>query len=107
MHGILSGGNTAAAGFFKAKTSDQLTTAFRPHVEEATWQPEVTRQFDALVGNLKKIPFVKADSPNINDYVVKQAINGIFVMVGREEKKIREDPAAWVTSFLRDVFGKR
>jgi hypothetical protein len=105
--GILSGGDTAATDFFKAKTSDQLTTAFRPYVEEAMGQLEVTRQFDALVGNLKRIPFMKADSLNINDYVVQQAINGIFVMVGQEEKKIRQDPAAQVTSLLRDVFGKR
>jgi hypothetical protein len=105
--GILTGGDTAATDFFKSKTSEQLTTAFRPHVEAAMGQLEVTRQFDALIGNMKKIPFMKAESFNINDYVVQQAINGLFVMVGQEEKKIRKDPAAQVTTLLRDVFGKR
>ncbi len=104
---ILAGGDTAATDFFQSKTSEQLTTAFRPHVEAAMGQLEVTRQFDGLIGNMKKIPFMKAESFNINDYVVQQAIKGLFVMVGQEEKKIRKDPAAQVTSLLKDVFGKR
>jgi hypothetical protein len=105
--GILTGGDTAATDFFKAKTSAQLTTAFRPHVDAAMSQLDVTRQFDGLMGSLKQIPFMKADTFNINDYVVQQAINGLFVMVGQEEKKIRKDPAAQVTSLLKDVFGKK
>lgn len=105
--GILTGGDTAASDFFKAKTSGQLTTAFRPHVEAAMSQLEITKQFEVLMAGLKKIPFMKTESFDINDYVVQQAINGLFVMVGQEEKKIRRDPAAQVTSLLKDVFGRR
>jgi len=105
--GILTGGDTAATDFFRARTSADLTTEFRPHVETAMSQLEVTKQFNGLLANLQKIPFMKTESFNINDYVVQQAVNGLFVMVGQEEKKIRKDPAAQVTSLLKDVFGHR
>jgi hypothetical protein len=105
--GILSGGDTAATDFFKSKTSAQLTTAFRPHVEAAMGQLQITKQFDGIMTSLKKVPFMKAESFDINDYVVQQAINGLFIMVGQEEKKIRKDPAAQVTSLLKDVFGRK
>ena len=102
---ILSGGDTSATDFFKAKTGDKLRTAFRPHVENAMGEFSVTKQFNALTGQLKKLPFAKSDFSDIEGYVVGKALDGLFLMVGREEQKIRKDPAARVTSILKDVFG--
>jgi hypothetical protein len=103
---ILSGGDTAATDYFKSKTTEQLTVAFRPIVEETMDQNSVTQQYNQLVGQAQRIPFMRSQNLDITDYVVSQALNGLFYMLGQEERKIRKDPAAQTTSLLKQVFGR-
>ena len=103
---ILSGNETAATDYFKAKTTDKLTTAFTPIVGKATNEAGVTRQYKELVGRFKNIPFVKAETVDIDQYITAKALDGLFYVVAQEEKKIRTDPAARVTDLLKEVFGK-
>ncbi len=103
---ILSGNETAATDYFKAKTTDKLTTAFRPIVDKATNEVGVTRQYKELVGRFQSIPFVKTETVDIDQYVTTKALDGLFYVVAQEEKKIRTDPAARVTDLLKEVFGK-
>ena len=101
---ILNGGDTAATDYFKSKTTEELTTAFRPIVEKSMEKFTVTQQWDALVGQFQSIPFAKSPSLDINKYVVGKALDGLFFMLGQEERKIRTDPAARVTTLLKQVF---
>ena len=101
---ILNGGDTAATDYFKSKTTGELTIAFRPIVERSMDKFTVTQQWNALVGQFRSIPFAKSPSLDINQYVVGKALDGLFFMLGQEEKKIRTDPAARVTRLLKEVF---
>lgn len=103
---ILSGGDTAATDYFKAKTSDRLTKSFRPIVEKSMNETGVTKNYDDLVGKYKTVPFASSVSFDVNDYVVDKALDGLFYMVAQEEKRIRTNPAARVTDLLKDVFGR-
>jgi hypothetical protein len=103
---ILSGHETAATDYFKGKTTNKLTTAFRPVVDKAMNEVGVTRRYKELVGRYEAIPFVKKETYDIDGYVVTKALDGLFYVVGEEEKKIRKDPAARVTDLLKEVFGK-
>lgn len=103
---ILSGGDTAATDYFKSKTTEQLTIAFRPVVEKTMDQNNVTQQYKQLVGQAQSIPFIKSPNLDITNYVVSQALNGLFYMLGQEERKIRKDPAAQTTNLLKQVFGR-
>jgi len=103
---LLTGGDTAATDFFKAKTTDRLVTAFRPIVGKATNEVGVTRQYKELMGRQPSIPFAKSESLDIDHYVVTKALDGLFYVLGEEERKIRKNPAARVTSLLKEVFGK-
>jgi len=103
---ILSGNETAATDYFKAKTTDNLTTAFKPIVDKATNEVGVTRQYKELVGRFQSISFVKTETVDIDQYVTTKALDGLFYVVAQEEKKIRTDPAARVTDLLKEVFGK-
>ena len=103
---ILAGSNTAATEYFKAKTTDKLTVAFKPIVNQATNEVGVTRQYKDLVGKFQTIPFMKSESFDLDQYVVTKGLDGLFYMVGEEEKKIRTNPAARVTDLLKEVFGK-
>jgi hypothetical protein len=103
---ILSGNETAATDYFKGKTSDKLTVVFKPIVDKAMNEVGVTRQYKELVGRYESIPFVKKEKFDLDNYVVTKALDGLFHVLGEEEKKIRTDPAARVTDLLREVFGK-
>lgn len=107
VRGILTGGNTAATQYFKSKTSASLTTAFRPIVKQATDATGVTRQYKQLTGSIPQLPFMKKESFDIDEYVVGKSLDGLFYVLGEEEKKIRTNPAAQVTSLLKEVFGKK
>jgi hypothetical protein len=103
---IWSGKETAATDYFKAKTTDKLTATFRPVVEKTTNEVGVTRQYKELVGKYESIPFVKKETFDIDGYVVTKALDGLFHVVGEEERKIRTNPQARVTDLLKEVFGK-
>ncbi|MGE0103849.1 MAG: DUF4197 domain-containing protein [Blastocatellales bacterium] len=104
---ILTGGDTAATEFFREKTSDDIARAMRPIIGKAMNDVGATRQYKDLVDQFRQIPFARTQSLDIDDYVVDKTLDGIFYMVGEEEKKIRKNPAARVTSILREVFGRR
>lgn len=104
---ILAGGDTAATEYFRAKTSDTLTAAFRPVVDDTMKQVGVVQQYDQLVGAYKSVPFASSlPAVDIQAYVVGKALDGLFLVLGEQEKKIRTNPAAQVTDLLKKVFGK-
>ena len=105
---ILNGGDGAATKFLKDNTSAALKTAFRPKVDAAIskvkltdyWNPIITKYNSAMnfTGGEKL-------NPDLNEYVLDRAISGLFLMVEKEENKIRKDPLARVTDLLQKVFG--
>ena len=103
---ILNGTPTAATDYFKDKTSASLTLAFRPIVDRAMDEVGTAKQYNELLGQAKTIPFLKTESYDLDRYVVGKALDGLFHVVGDEERKIRSDPAARVTSLLKEVFVK-
>jgi len=103
---LLNGKDTAITDYFREKTSASLTAAFRPHVEKAMQANGVTQQYDALAGKIPAMPFAKSSSLDIDNYVVSKALDGLFYMLGQQEKAIRTNPAARSTALLKQVFGK-
>jgi len=101
---ILAGGETAATDFFKSRTTEQLTAAFKPKIEATMATTDVAALYKPLSGGLQSL--VPGQSFDITDYVVGKSLDGLFYMLGQEEKKIRTNPAARITPLLRDVFGK-
>ncbi len=104
---ILSGGNTSATEFFKAKTTDQLTVAFRPVVDKTMAQTGVVQQYQALMGWFDAIPFVRSQTFDIDGYVVGKALDGLFHVIGEQETLIRTNPAARTTELLGEVFATK
>jgi hypothetical protein len=102
---ILKGADTAATGYLRKATYSSLSAAFMPIVKEAIEKVKVTSYWNPLVTKYNKIPGVKKQNPDLNDYVMKKAINGLFLLVAEEEMKIRKDPVAQVTDLLKKVFG--
>ena len=103
---ILTGGDTAATDYFKRTSSGELTTAFAPIVHTAMQNVGVVRQYNQLMKNPMLTAVANDKGFNLDEYVVGKTMDGLFYMVGEEEKKIRKDPAAQVTPILREVFGR-
>jgi hypothetical protein len=104
---ILSGGDTAATDYFKRQSSDQLTAAFSPIVHQAMERVGVIRQYDKVMQNSVAASLAGNQNFSLDKYVVGKTMDGLFYMLGEEEKKIRKDPAAQVTSLLKEVFGRK
>jgi len=105
---ILNGGDTAATTFFEKKTRAQLFEAFKPSVTTAMNQAGTARAYKELIGKYEATPlaaFSGKPSLDLDEYVTNKALDGLFLMVAEEEKKIRKDPAARTTDLLRKVFG--
>ncbi|HEX6723462.1 MAG TPA: DUF4197 domain-containing protein [Burkholderiaceae bacterium] len=106
VRGILSGGNTAATQYFRGKTNDKLYAAFKPVVSQKVGEVGVARTYKDMIGRYESVPLVSKQSLDIDDYVTNKSLDGLFHMVGEEEKKIRANPAARTTELLKTVFGK-
>ncbi len=102
--GILRGNDTAATEFLKSKTYNNIYAAFKPSVSSAMNDVNVTRSFKELMDKAKRIPFLKQEAVDLDHYVTSKALDGLFVVAGQEEQKIRKDPAARVTDLLKKVF---
>jgi len=102
---IYNGGNTSATEFLKNKTSQQLRDAFLPFVKKSLSRYDVTSKYNAMVAKYRSLPFSsKFPAPDVEQYVLDKALNGLFLILGQEETKIRTQPAARVTDLLKEVF---
>jgi len=106
VRGIMTGGNTAATDFFRGKTRDKLYTAFKPIVSEKVGEVGATRAYKDMMGRYENVPLVSSQSLDLDDYVTNKSLDGLFYMVGEEEKKIRTNPIARTTDLLKSVFGR-
>ncbi|MDX1628310.1 MAG: DUF4197 domain-containing protein [Fulvivirga sp.] len=102
--GILRGEDDAATQYLIRTTSSQLKSKFRPVISKALDQTNATRYYGDIVSTYNKIPFVDEVNPELDDYATDKAIEGLFYLVAKEEKKIREDPLARTTDLLKKVF---
>ncbi|MBA4417840.1 MAG: DUF4197 domain-containing protein [Syntrophus sp. (in: bacteria)] len=103
---ILQGSDTAATDYFKTKTSQKLHDAFKPTVSATMNQVGVTRSYKEMMGKADGVPFISKESVDLDNYVTNKTLDGLFTMVGQEEKNIRTNPAARTTGLLKSVFGK-
>ena len=101
--GILDGPATAATDYFKSKTTGQLTSAFSPVVHRTMAEVGVTKRYEDLFGQARRIPFLDLEAFDLDRYVVGKALDGLFHVVGDEEKRIRANPD-FVMHWLKDHF---
>jgi hypothetical protein len=102
---ILSGNDTAATDYFRRASTEELTAAFTPIVHDSLTKVGVVKKYNAVVHSPGGA--VLAKNFDLDNYVVGKTLDGLFLMLGREEQKIRKDPAAQTTALLRTVFGQR
>jgi len=103
--GILRGGDTAATDFLRARTEMQLEAAFAPHVSTALAQSGAFTALESFAGSAGLGGAMSGRQADLTSHAVSLGLDGIFVYVAEEEKKIRENPVARTSDLLRKVFG--
>lgn len=101
---ILKGDDDAATQYLSKTTNDSLYATFKPLVEKALKAVKVTQYWNPLASRYNKIPLTTKVNPDLEDYTTKKAMEGLFKLLAKEEKKIRDQPAARVTDLLKKVF---
>jgi len=101
---ILTGNDTAATDYFKRTSSADLTTAFTPVVHQSMDHVGVVEQYDRVIKDAPGGSIIASEF-DLDKYVVGKTLDGLFYMLGEEEKKIRKNPAAQTTALLKEVFG--
>ena len=103
--GILKGEQDAATQYLKRTTTPQLKEKFKPVIQNSLNKVSATKYYGDIVNTYNKIPFTDDVNPNLDDYATDKAIEGLFTLIAREEKNIRQDPVARTTELLKKVFG--
>ena len=103
---IVSGGDDSVTKFFAAKTRKPLAEKFLPIVTKQTEKVDLAARYNALASKASGMGLVKGDEANVERYVTGKALDGLYLMIGEEEKKIRRDPIGTGSAILAKVFGK-
>ena len=103
---IVRGGATSVTEFFVGKTREPLFGKFLPIVTEATKKVKLAERYNALAAKAAGFGVVKPEDANLQQYVTGKALDGLFFMIGEEEKKIRADPIGTGSRILQAVFGR-
>jgi hypothetical protein len=104
---ILTGEKNAATQYLQRTTTSQLTTAFKPIIQQSLDKVGATRYYTDLTLRYNKIPLVTPVQTDLNQYATGKAIDGLFTLIAQEEVNIRENPMARTTELLKRVFGRK
>lgn len=102
---IVRGGDDAVTRFFEDKTRSPLTQKFLPIVTRATEKQSLAEKYNAVAGKAAGFGLVRKEDANLQGYVTGKALDGLYLMIGQEEKKIRQDPVGTGSAILKKVFG--
>ncbi len=103
--GIVRGQENAATLYLKNTTTPELKIKFQPVIKASLDKVNATKYWTDIINAYNKIPLVQKMNPDLTAYVTDKAINGLFIMIAKEELKIRKDPVARTTELLKKVFG--
>ena len=103
--GILTGGDDAATQYFKRTTSEPLAKQFQPIVKKAMEKVKLAEKYNEIAASGARFGLVKGEDVKLEDYVTRRALDGLFVVIAEEEKKIRQNPAGAASAIIRKVFG--
>jgi hypothetical protein len=102
---ILTGGDTSVTDFFAEKTREPLGGKFLPVVTKATEKVSLASKYNRVASKAVGIGLVSKKDANIEQYVTGKTLDGLYLVIGEEERKIRQDPVGTGSAILKKVFG--
>jgi hypothetical protein len=102
---IITGGDDAATQYFRKSTQTQLTDKFLPIVKEATDKVGLAQQYNDLAATGAKFGLIGDQDAKIENYVTKKALDGLYLIIGEQERALRKDPVSATSSLVQKIFG--
>jgi len=102
---ILTGGDDSVTEYFRRSSSEQLAIKFQPIVKSATSKLQLAEQYNKFAGRAASFGLVDKKDADIDSYVTQKAMDGLFLMIAEEERKLRANPVAAGSALLKKVFG--
>jgi hypothetical protein len=102
---ILTGGDDSVTQFFKSKTADPLMAKFLPVVQKYTANVNLAKKYNQVAGTALQLGLIKKEDADLDSYVARSALDGVYKIIGQEEKAIRADPTKAVGDLAKKVFG--
>ncbi len=102
---ILTGGDDSVTQYFRTSSSEQLIAKFMPIVKASTKKLQLAEQYNQLAGKAASMGLLDKNNADIDSYVTNKAMDGLFLMIAEEEKKLRSNPVAAGSALLSKVFG--
>ena len=103
--GILTGGEGSVTKYFKRTSSEQLTEKFTPIVKASTKKLQLAEQYNQFAGKAASSGLIDKKDADLDSYVTQKAMDGLFLMIAEEEKKLRSNPVGAGSDLLKKVFG--
>ena len=105
---IVTGDKNAATLYLRNTAGAELANQFKPVVADALSQVAITKYWKPLVDKYNKVaPFLAKEQVNadLEQYVTNKAVDGLFILVEKEEGKIRQEPAKYGSDLVKKIFG--
>ncbi len=102
---VLTGGDDAATQYFKRTTSTQLNAKFLPVIKRTTGKLQLTEKYNKFAGQAAGLGLMSKQDADLDSYVTRKAMDGLFLMIAEQEKNIRKDPIGAGSDLLKRVFG--
>ena len=102
--GILMGGNDAATQYFRKNTETALSEKFRPIVASSMQKVKLAEKYDQFAGKGAQMGLVDQKDANLDEYITRKAMDGLFLMMAEQEKAIRANPMQAAGSLAKKVF---
>jgi hypothetical protein len=103
--GILRGPENAATEYFRQSMSGKLTEKFQPIVSKATADVQLAAQYKNVAGKASALGLIDSTDASLDTYVTRKALDGLFLVMAKEEAAIRKNPMGQASALLRKVFG--
>ena len=101
---ILLGEDNAATQYLNAKTEQELYTRFNPIISNSLDKVGATQVWSNIIQKYNSLPLTSRVNPDLPDYVTNEALDGVYLMIAKEEKDIRNSISARTTNLLQRVF---
>lgn len=104
---LLMGDKDAATRYLERTTSQSLTAAFLPIIQQSLDEVNAREYWRTAVTAYNRIPLVQKTNPELDQHVTDKALAGLFGLVEVKELEIRDNPALRTSELLRKVFAKQ
>jgi hypothetical protein len=102
---ILRGGDTAGTDYLRRTTTEELRERFAPIVRRGMRQVGLVQSYERLVEHWRALPGAAQPQLDLESYVTDETLDGLYLEIAEQERRVRREPAARTTALLERVFG--